>query len=706
MDLGLLATTSIGGAKKWQPSDSVDLKGANLTICPDMDAPGMSHAALIALDFPDAKWLYAYPDSGFWNNLPKSGGRDVADWIADYKLTKEAILASVEPRRSEAKALVSVSDTKVKTLETIDCDELYTQKAQDSLFTDTPWICLDGDLYQWSGTHYEKQGEKAVRRRISDWCTSTPVKNNYGRFTYAYATKAHVSNILDWVRDQFGVDREQVNPPGLNCANGIVRIIWDGAKASWELIPHNPKHLYTYCNNIQFDRTVTPEHCDRLLNCLEPAQQQVLIKSLAASLDLATVRKFKGRGCSKALLLQGLGNNGKDSLKVAIELLYGDSLVDCPVTDFMAYDKGSKFPLAKLEGSLLAWSSENPSFSAIDSCQSLKRAISGEELAMERKHENEQPMRLNTIFFFNINEAPQIKASLEAITSRWAVLKFNKTFKSGADPSRGEIEADSRFRYDPQFMKEKVTPALLNKMLDALSNLAIDGIDYSCTEQALETMQQEGNHLFAFAAEVGLGYQVGGRIYVNDLWEALKSWYIANATLVVNRDNNGKEKNDWYDQAQARDKNVKGANQVYPRFKELFPKITKLVESVDPNRKNQSYLVGLAITASPASLPLTERVTASPTASPNGKSGEAVTIDIRAGEAGEAVLENQPKNKSAAKIDAPKFAVGEKVIWNGSTHRIERIIDGQVRLYNCPYTVPVEKISPYHPDEFLEGLAD
>ena len=37
----------------------------------------------------------------------------------------------------------------------------------------------------------------------------------------------------------------------------------------------------------------------------------------------------------------------------------------------------------------------------------------------------------------------------------------------------------------------------------------------------LQDIQEETNHLWAFAREVGLDYRTEGRIYINDLWELL-----------------------------------------------------------------------------------------------------------------------------------------------------------------------------------------
>ena len=99
--LGLPATTNIGGSTKWKLSDTQDLQGAsNLVLCPDRDTPGIKHIEGIweqlrdqqqASNSPEVKWLYAFPQSPLWKNLPSSDGLDVADWIQDYQLTKADI---------------------------------------------------------------------------------------------------------------------------------------------------------------------------------------------------------------------------------------------------------------------------------------------------------------------------------------------------------------------------------------------------------------------------------------------------------------------------------------------------------------------------------------------------------------------------------------------------------------------------------------
>lgn len=103
LEMGIAATTSIGGAGKWRnygyPNYLKDLAGASVVLCPDRDIKGLQHCEDIAGDFPNAKWLYALPDSPAWEQVPDKGGLDIADWVSDYKLSREDILAAISDRR-------------------------------------------------------------------------------------------------------------------------------------------------------------------------------------------------------------------------------------------------------------------------------------------------------------------------------------------------------------------------------------------------------------------------------------------------------------------------------------------------------------------------------------------------------------------------------------------------------------------------------
>jgi len=98
--LGLAATTNIGGGEKFTLTDSMDLQGAELiVIVPDRDKKGIKHAEKVAEYFPEALWLYPFPESKVWENLPDDHGLDIADWIEHNKLTAEGIKAAIGDKK-------------------------------------------------------------------------------------------------------------------------------------------------------------------------------------------------------------------------------------------------------------------------------------------------------------------------------------------------------------------------------------------------------------------------------------------------------------------------------------------------------------------------------------------------------------------------------------------------------------------------------
>jgi CRISPR-associated protein Cmr3 len=105
--LGLAATCNIGGSGKWRDSDTKDLEGAKVVIIPDRDKPGINHAEGLHQQFPGALWLYPFPNSKAWQNLPESKGLDIADWIEHHQITAQDILAAVGERMPKESSVIS-----------------------------------------------------------------------------------------------------------------------------------------------------------------------------------------------------------------------------------------------------------------------------------------------------------------------------------------------------------------------------------------------------------------------------------------------------------------------------------------------------------------------------------------------------------------------------------------------------------------------
>jgi putative DNA primase/helicase len=134
------------------------------------------------------------------------------------------------------------------------------------------------------------------------------------------------------------------------------------------------------------------------------------------------------------------------------------------------------------------------------------------------------------------------------------------------------LEADPRFKDDEKFILEQVAPAMLNKLLERLPLLLSEGIDYKATKDAMQKAQEESRHLWQFVRDAGIEVQVGGRIYIKDLWELLQKWYLETGTLETEEGSNGKNKLIWHDLPNKYDTPVKAVNQVFARFSEIFPK--------------------------------------------------------------------------------------------------------------------------------------
>jgi len=572
-DLGLAATTSLGGMSKWRITDTSDLQGAEVVICPDRDIPGIEDAAKVLEHFPDAQWLYSYPDSWVWDNLPKSDGLDVKDWIESEKIDVQTVLNSLTPHMRTRESVVYLSSNSSSNDYIPDtapvAEQNFVQKAESALYSEGHWVSIGGLLYQFTGTYYEERPEKLEKRRIRDWLNTYSEKNRNGVYVCNRAKSGSIDEIFNWVVLGRAVDIKEVNPPGLNCSNGIVIINNDG---SHYLMRHTPDKIYTYVG-CKYDPNINLSDCERLLQCLEPAEREIVIRTFAASLCLPLVRLKMSR--VKGLLLHGEGSNGKDTLRTVLLAVLGRGVTGKTLKDFQIYDAGRKFPLAGLENSLCNWSSENSDTVKLDKLQSLKQFITGDELTIEHKGRGEYPYEPQATFLANCNAVPSITSDAEAIRSRYCIVGFKKTYAVKADASKGQLEADPRLKLDKDFILKQIAPAMLNMMLARIPAILTEGIDYGSGDVALREAQEKSNHLWQFMRDRGYEAGRGDRVYAKDAWNDLQDWYIETGTLEIEYDRgDGKEKRIW-NELPGRDTPVKAINQIFARLSELVPNLEK-----------------------------------------------------------------------------------------------------------------------------------
>jgi putative DNA primase/helicase len=466
----------------------------------------------------------------------------------------------------------------------------FILKAEDALYSQGHYASIGGLLYRFTGSHYEELNESSEKRRIGGWLKTYSEKVK-GVWVKNRADTASVNAVFNWVVNQNAVSPAQVNPGGLNCSNGVVKINFDG---SHSLVPHEPRHIYTYVG-CKYDPDINPANCYRLLECLESAQRKIFLRTAAAALNLKLVRsKLTGRGV-KGLLCHGEGSNGKDTLRAVLAAVFGQGMTGKSLSDFKSYDMGRKFTLAGIEGSICNWASENTAKVELDNIQSLKQLITGDPIDIERKGKDAYEYKPAAIFFANCNKLPGITGGTAAIDDRYSILRFDKTYARNAIAAEGQLEADPRFKDDEKFILEQVAPAMLNELLREFPLLLSEGIDYKATRDAMQKAQEESRHLWQFAREVGLEVQAGGRVWVTDLWDSLVNWYEGMGILDKEPGSNGKEKLIWHDLPNKYDAPVKSINQLSARLSEIFPKVQvcKYSGRDEIERRHQRYLAGI-----------------------------------------------------------------------------------------------------------------
>ena len=599
-ELGIPAVAFANGFKASRDSQWFQGFENRLIVSADRDKPGLEKAEKVLQAYPLAKLLRPCPESAYWEPewIAYGGGFDIKDWVEQLKregLDSEKIQAKLwaaveTPQATQAPGENPEKSTK-RQKNSEDEDQAWNQRVETELYSDTAYICLEKTLYRFTGTHYEACNDAVELAKIRRLANNSPENS----------TPHKVTTALEWVKLGCGIDPAIVNPQGyLNCKNGILKLSWQGRQLITELLPHDPSLIFLDAPTATYNPDADAADLNNLLECLDPTPREILLRTVAASLDLEAIRKFHCR-LPRAVLLYGLGSNGKDALRGLIFRLYGGKgCSSVSLTDFLAYDHGRKFGLADLEGSRINWPSETVAAASLDSCNSLKAVITGDPISFERKGIQERRGNPHCVLLFNTNDPPKLVAATEAIKSRWAIIPFSKTFKSNPDPANGELKADPRFKDDPAFIDEHLLPAFLNRLLAELQNLALSGISYEGVENELENLRRKSCHLWDFCEDVGLEADPNGRVEVQSLYALLLAWYERQGYLEYQEkyDRYGKltkRQIIWLDDGDKKDRPIKRVRDVVARFKDLFPYAMRGRAAGDTKGSEKTFITGLAI---------------------------------------------------------------------------------------------------------------
>ena len=472
---------------------------------------------------------------------------------------------------SDVKKLYEVEFTEQPPKSSNKIEELpWLEQARQELFKGH-WISVNSVLHEYNGQFYEEQEIGLIKRKINQWCCN--YIDNKGK--KSKATPESVDKVFKWVTQQRWVSPTQVNTEGLPLANGILKVsIDENDKVQIQLDNYSPDKYFTYQSDVEYNPQADKNPALKLLECLDEPYKRLFIQSLATILNPQAIKRKWDR--IKALMLIGEGSNGKDTLREVISLILGKKgITGCSLNDFRQADTGRGFNLVRLASNpRINWSSENRKIN-IDSIQSLKQAITGDPLFVEGKGKDGIEIELNTLFIFNGNDDPQLKANQKAIQSRLALIPFDKVYST--NPIKGELQANPRYKHDKQFLINDVCPAMLNLLITAFESVYQYGIDYESSNNYFEQLALENNHLKQFSKDIGLTFtgEQNDVIYCGEIYSKLTEWYHENGFLEFETQGS-KVKNIWLDDHNKNDPLVKRSNQIKSRLLEIFPKAKEI----------------------------------------------------------------------------------------------------------------------------------
>ena len=156
-------------------------------------------------------------------------------------------------------------------------------------YPNQPWICHDEILHCWNGKYYEPRTDAQLTPLLVAFLSQLEAQDGKeGGTIHPWARPRYVAESLAWMKATLGT--AEVNPPNaINCSNGIVSWSWSDGRFHLSFTPHTADTPFTYVTDYDYDPEASPENMLRLLEAVEPTDQDTLQRILGSSLDLGSL---------------------------------------------------------------------------------------------------------------------------------------------------------------------------------------------------------------------------------------------------------------------------------------------------------------------------------------------------------------------------------------------------------------------------------
>lgn len=334
-----------------------------------------------------------------------------------------------------------------------------------------PYIVLEGSeiVYGWTGTHWEEIPDSRLERFAQKHFKPTADNKMVNEFVGILYRHNHRK--IAWFSES--VERK------MNFKNGVLDI------DTMNFSEHSQKLGFRHVLPYDYDATAAAPRFEQFLQEVTDGRQELT----DVLLEFAGYA-FSNDSCwaQKALILSGMGRNGKSILLDTIRLLAGKGNYSSVNLADLSKDTGRYL----LEGKPFNLAEETPTNSLADSTN-FKNLVTGGEMLVKQLYKQPYTVENRAKLILSCNELPHTGDLTAALFRRMIIVPFDVEFIEGAP------------NHDP-FIGEK-----LRKELPGIFNLVIEGYKRlrrqgkftmsQASKDALDSYREEADTVIPFYKE-------------------------------------------------------------------------------------------------------------------------------------------------------------------------------------------------------------
>jgi len=316
-----------------------------------------------------------------------------------------------------------------------------------------------------------------------------------------WTTRLESEYLAAIAREAPRVEKMDAKRDFLNLKNGLLNL------STLRLEPHRPETLSTVRVPIRYDRR---SKCPRFMAFLATIFEgdEELIAMVAEIFGYCLTTETRAH---KAFLFYGKGSNGKSVLIEMLKCLLGKA----NISSVTLGELNKAFSRYELVDKLLNVATENELSEDALNTTYFKAIVSGEEIQVEKKHEQGFSYAPYCKLVFALNNLPYSKDKTLGFRRRLIVVPFNKTFEEG--------KADVFLQ---ESLKEEL-PGILNFALAGLERLRKNRYVFSkakAADRTLEEYTDKLNPVQRFVRERLCAADSSARIRYDSIMTAFADW--------------------------------------------------------------------------------------------------------------------------------------------------------------------------------------